>query len=394
MGIAKTLPQPKAQNIERLYGVVHGGHIECALIIAPILVTLKPSPRLIQELSGLQRGTTIGIEDLHPEHRKVYDAKILENGLGRNKHDQNYWDSIIKVLQDRQLSILYLDKISQYDNIIKLQRETNKVTNALMKPLSRTDARRLTAERYALEIEIQYDLSFRRHDQLVKAIKDAKPEVVVIGEGHASRMWAEAQAGKLNGIQIRSYSAEKFPDMSRAMSNFALGLSSFKTIDEMGDWLSGHIDPNGFVQNPQNSESSGKLEQVRYKAVSEGRVTDAIPSYIGTFDHYVPERGLFEMFIRDRKPNGKGSDEISGTIEDTFGSSTFTGIISEGRITFEKRYCHEAVKAGGFDEYIFYSGSIRNGSVFGLFETASGHSSNFRMYEFDPNKKMYGLRRN
>jgi hypothetical protein len=381
-------------TLNKLYGVVHGGAVECPLLPQPLVVTLKPSIRLIEKLGELPAGTKVGIENMPPELRREYDAKLISNGLQPNTHDQRYWDVIIKALHEKGHETVYLDEISQYDNLIRLQKEMKRVLTILQsRLLPRKEGRRLTAEQYALDVEIQNDLAFRRHDRLLQKICEVKPNVAVIGDGHANIMWRNQMAGHPSAIRIMGYSAETFADLARAIRSLQFGLSEAKSKSDLENWMSDHVDPNGFVENPAECQPiSSESERRRYKAITKGRITDGVPTYIGTWDDYVPQRGLFEVFVEKRRANGS-LEEISGTIEDSFGSSTFSGVLSASRINFVKRYSEEAIKAGGYKDEIVYIGSILNGRVSGQFNFRSGYSSSFEMSAFEPNSRLYAMKR-
>jgi hypothetical protein len=381
-------------TLNKLYGVVHGGAVECPLLPQPLMVTLKPSLRLIEKLGELPAGTKVGIEYMHPEVKTEYDSKLLENGLQPNAHDQRYWDVILKALNEKSHETVYLDEISQYGNLIRLQKEMKRVLTLLHRPLPRKQARQLTGEQYALDVEIQNDLAFRRHDRLLEKICEVKPQVAIIGDGHANIMWKDQASAHLGNIYIKEYSAETFADLTRAIRSLQFGLSEFHSQSQLENWMSRHIEPNGFVENPVDCKPiSCESERRRYKAITEGRITDGVPTYIGTWDAYVPQRGLFEMFVGKRVLNGN-VEAIDGIIEDSFGSATFYGTLSSSAITFVKTYSDEAIKSGASRDEIVYAGRILNNKVSGEFTLRrSEYSSTFEMSVFDPNSRLYAMKR-
>jgi hypothetical protein len=90
------------------------------------------------------------------------------------------------------------------------------------------------------------------------------------------------------------------------------------------------------LKDPNQQLVELEMKKRLIKAKELGRVIpEKIPDFIGNFDNGYP-RGIFEMFIEERE----GSN-ISGTIEDCYGTATFKGVLSETEISFTKHYLLE-----------------------------------------------------
>jgi len=90
-----------------------------------------------------------------------------------------------------------------------------------------------------------------------------------------------------------------------------------------------------------------------------------MPDFIGSFyynhlnDSY-SWRGMFGMFILERKFLSDGTESIKGTIGDTFGDSTFEGIIEKDNIIFTKKYDLDSIKNNGASEVPIYYRGIKS----------------------------------
>jgi hypothetical protein len=112
----------------------------------------------------------------------------------------------------------------------------------------------------------------------------------------------------------------------------------------------------------------------------EGRITHAIPTYIGTWSPNYPTTGLFEMFVEKRV-----GVRISGTIKDVIGTASFDGIIRGSTISFSKQYDQDAILIGGEKNPIHYKGKQKDGRAIGTytFESDRTEVRPFWMYEFE-----------
>jgi len=91
-----------------------------------------------------------------------------------------------------------------------------------------------------------------------------------------------------------------------------------------------------------------------------------MPDFMGSFyynhlnDSY-SWRGMFGMFIQERKFLSDGKESIKGTIGDIYGDSTFEGILAESYIEFTKKYDLESIKNNGASEVpVYYKGNSSN----------------------------------
>ncbi len=128
----------------------------------------------------------------------------------------------------------------------------------------------------------------------------------------------------------------------------------------------------------------------RHMAEVEGRITHAIPTYIGTWSPNYPTTGLFEMFVEKRV-----GVRISGTIKDVIGTASFDGIIRSNTvhdgiigattIHFSKQYDQDAILIGGEKNPIHYKGKQKDGRTIGTytFESDKTDIRPFWMYEFE-----------
>jgi hypothetical protein len=118
-----------------------------------------------------------------------------------------------------------------------------------------------------------------------------------------------------------------------------------------------------------------------YKAVKEGRVTDGNPNYIGTWELTQEPRGLFEVYLEGGVEEDGG---IKGTIEDCFGTATFSGRIARGQISFTKIYKKVYDSRINPEIHILYEGHFQeNGNYEGFYRRMN---RNFEEIERDPFK--------
>ena len=117
------------------------------------------------------------------------------------------------------------------------------------------------------------------------------------------------------------------------------------------------------------------------RALNRGRITDRTPNYIGTSELGNPSQGLFEMFIEQR--NGR---QISGRIEDIYGSARFEGIMRGNRVYFWKQYDATAISIGARKDTVHYRGTQTDGKTSGTYwrEGSNGPENDFVMKAFDP----------
>jgi hypothetical protein len=105
------------------------------------------------------------------------------------------------------------------------------------------------------------------------------------------------------------------------------------------------------LQDPNQQLIELEMRKRLIKAKEFGRVTpEKMPDFIGNFDNSLP-KGLFEMFIEERE-----GDNISGTIEDVYGTATFEGVLSDTEIRFTKHYIPEKSSIEASDCDLMYKG--------------------------------------
>jgi hypothetical protein len=250
----------------------------------------------------------------------------------------------------------------------------------------------LTRKIYAMDTILVYENLAERYDKVVNALMEAKPSAAVLNYYTGQSIWSETSSGNLQGLKVNGYSEEVEPNQVVVATAFTEIYNLFHKDDEMVEpdkienELGARMPKNGFMPTALTELNFPIIREHvsrKYRAVVEGRITQGKPDFIGTWDKLTPARGLFEMFIKER--NGK---EISGTIEDTYGTASFAGTQHGKEIKFSKRYDPSAHQLGAFSGDIFYEGSTVLSSINGTFRLRIS-SGEFEMQAFGKENGRY-----
>ena len=326
-----------AVEVEKLYGIVHGAHVE--LLWTGSEVYLKPACEILDELSHLPRGTRVGIEASSPEELKKLENLVIDGVKTNPGGIGQYWEQIKECCQKSQLDVIFLeDDIAAYKECARLQIRAAKLDKQLRKIKNPDKISTYKQEKYALKTEWEFSHIIKREKYLLQRIKKTKPQIVLLGRGHTDYLRAKPDITEKLGIKFKAYAAEETPDLQALRGDllFCMSEEMPSNSGSTAEFLSRHIPPNPFVQDPAFDRCTVLAErdslERRYNAVKTGRITNGErkPDYIGAWQLDIPARGLFELFIYERDDN-----HVSGLIEDTLGMATFTGnffTISSSRI--------------------------------------------------------------
>lgn len=324
-------------NVETMYGVCHGG----------LDAETCCSPELKQDLESLPIGTTVGIEyakELNTEQIRG----IVTYGLG-------YWRELERLFESLGLKPIYLDDAESLKRVGKLFREKELQRILLRRHLERDGnfqrTREIKEALFKAKTEEEYVASVVRQDKIIENILRYQPQVVIVGQLHADLIMFNLDTLNKKGLTVGAYLSENIDPQSCQM--YSIGSRRFLTTLQKGI-------PNPFFLRERES-------QVRkHSAVTLGRVLhDRLqrPDYIGTWKPECRWEGLFEMSVRQRS-----GTEFNGIIEDTAGTASFEGKLTDDSMEFVKRY--DPLKSiDGLTEDILYVGHMKNGVFVGTFQT-------------------------
>lgn len=340
--------------VDRLFGVIPSTSMYAIL---DRNISLKPSPILLEALSNLPEGTRVGVDRLSPKEQKSLEEMAHDRvDTGPDPLGARYWDAIITHCDNRKLEVAYLDNLYLWRAYANL---SVKAYNAEYKKKWKDleELRKLKIEGHGVDTEAQNIKFIQREAKILEMIVESEPAVVILERDTADYFASEAEMVGANGLNFRSYEAEKLPDL-RSIKDMIYDFRRKYTDEELYQ----AVQHNKFSHSPYpRQEAIAKHVTVKrqYKALKEGRVTDEEPDFIGTWDIDVPAKSIFEMFIEK-----KDGASVSGRIEDTLGTAEFSGSIERpGVIThikFTKIYNKSATLVGAVPHKIYYSGRSDN----------------------------------
>lgn len=333
-------------KIERLYSVEHRASV---LGFVPTMsrdVPVYPSEGLLNELSLLSKGTSVGLEGC-PEI-------FFQEGEDKKWKTEFYFQKIIKACNSFGLPIVYLEDIETYEELYAKLSEAERYRLELAAychevaegQLFFFDSKREISEAlYRAETEAGYIRHIIREDRMIKKIIEKRLSVVIIGAAHGDFFMLEGLKFKPQGFAIKSFRKERF-DTVGEIEVFDPHLLTVLTNDRP--------DP-GFVLERE-------LLERQYNAVTKWRVfPDRTADFIGTDDLEVRTRGLFEGFIENRE-----GTFVSGSIVDNGGDASFEGKWDGQKIVFVKKYDPERTIMAANRQQILYEGTLRGGSPAGI----------------------------
>lgn len=347
----------------RLYGVLHGAENEFNLPI-----NIHPSVGLTANLCGLPKNSKVGIEYF----QECYSGGKIHNidsdyGIKFDPQIIQYWQEVLDVLTCFKHVPVFLDDMETYKRYLLKVKELGFVNIPMKAIFDRTMNKRA----YRAIVEKENIFVVERERKMLERIVEEKPEIVLIGAGHADYLFLTPSLCSNYGIKVTSYSREKLPEMDLTSAIIRL---------ESEDVLNVYM---GFEQVPSVSSSvwsEREFLERNFSAITKGRILpDKKPKYIGTWDPKCPPRGLFEVYPRYNKKKG----ELIGKIEDTIGTADFAGRITDNEVDFVKTYYMGATAVGGAKAPIEFKGSGKNGVFKGVYGIGNRKELEFELREFD-----------
>ncbi len=349
----------------RLFGINHGGpNIFAAIEVGEIFVS--PSKEFSEELKGMPRGTKVGLEWCH---------KWVENGHtithtpieieGEEVHlssaPAHYWNRLLWICREKDFEYVFLDDIDAYfeyaEKIVESHRRGNELEKlarqmecgqlSLFPELMRIHMQSLKEEVYRADVEAEYIHVVRREEGILRKMKEERPDVIIVGTGHADYFIVRKSDLEDDGIEFECYSRDEIPpDHVPRLGN---------------DYVDACFIKNAF---PDHSIAVGRdrLKRKYNAAVLGCIVPGGRPDLIGTWNVSIPARGLFEMYVETQD-----GDLFSGSIEDTLGGAHFDGRKGDISIEFAKEYGIQAAENGAAKGPIEYRGILKNGRYEGSF---------------------------
>ena len=325
--------------VERLYGVQHGAEAPW-ILTGEGGISASPSWELLFGLESLPQGTKVAIEYTPKFNRPFFvDGKRAFVPLSQRR----YWQEIIKTCKTAHLDIVYLEDFPTFTEIVRREIQCGEVLGELQKaePERELELRRTL---YRLTVEAEYLNVIQREKTFLERIQATQPKVVIMGQRHTDFLIANGQEFSSRGITVANYRKE------------ALSLHPSFLFSE-DRHVSGVLLEDS-SPNPQIIVERTCLER-QLRAVTEGRVTDGSPNFIGTWDVEIPARGLFEVYLESG---------MSGRIEDCLGTATFVGEIGPERVDFIKGYHPEESSGAAYHDVINYSGRLVGQNYEGVYK--------------------------
>ena len=366
--------------VERLYGIEHGKNITAGEIPAIDSETM-PGEKLVNELLSLPPDTSVGIE-----HALELEEVFIVDGLRKITHGSQYWIEIKRICNQQNLEVIYLEDFPTLKEYVrkcnlkeKLDREILEDNTKFRKqnPTKTTEeyeespeVRRKIREAYKAGVEADYIFIIGREQKILEKIAERQPQVVLLGKGHSDYIMLRPVEFTSRKIPLGQYKVEERKSMPWLLES-----------EEFPDKESVYL-----LQNPSPDRSEllhRELLQRRYDAVTQGRILpNRIPDYIGTWDLVIPARGLFEIYLNPK--TGKNT----GRIEDSLGSATFTGVVSENNVIFAKKYEESKSSSEAVKATLSYEADGANEFYVGHFKAVSAYANNkeypFVMRKFSP----------
>ncbi|MBI5880729.1 hypothetical protein HZB90_01215 [archaeon] len=341
---------PEPQRV-RLYGAIHG--FEVFFLFHSERREIAPAPEMFTDIMGLEKGARIGVEwheeeaflELNRDFQQLAIKAGLGDGAGYHKNDIRFWQHITEALRSRSFEVVPLeDKTTwlRYNRaalaVEKAKRNKPQVCEDQSDIIYHAEMCRYNERCYRMGLLTEKVHAIEREDALLRAIKEKQVRAAIVGLGHSDFWIANREAiEKEHRITFDSYATMKVRDVTDRFTTFERDSAPEPRVvnDRMGLERSLHL-------------------------IEEGRLTNATPDYVGTWEFYTPSKGYFEMFVAER--NG---ERITGTIEDCLGSATFTGTINKEGIEFVKEYDPQRCASGASSKPIRYKAARQGNEFFG-----------------------------
>jgi hypothetical protein len=323
--------------IENLFGVEHSAMTE-RFGINMGEVKVHPSIGLIKEILAYPPGTSVGLE-YSPKFNRPH--MVGDQKVSLPPEHRYYWQELRDVCRMAGHKVVYLEDFATYGGYIKRAIELDSLVRRLRQDNSKEEREEISRA-YKLQVEVDYTFKVKRESAILETILAKKPKVVIMGKGHTEYLTQNLEELTNRGIVIGRYQTESIPH-----SDFFLDFAPSPRVSELDEAVTPN--PDVLIERECLKRS--------YKAVTEGRVTNGHADFIGTWDTYIPARGLFEINITE------SGSICNGTIEDCLGSATFTGSFDEDKIHFIKTYDTSRSLDDAYKGDIFYRGA-KTGNIY------------------------------
>lgn len=337
--------------IESLIGAAHR-HSRRVGIIDMGESRVYPSPGLVKEILSYPSGTKVGLE-YSPKFNRPF---LIDKQKGAVLPEQRfYWQCLRNVCESAGHKIVYLENFPTYDEYLRKAIELDAVVRKLMQDSPEAEKRNLLPLAYKLQVEVGYTFIVKRESAILETIKTNKPSVVILGKNHTDYLTQNLQELASRNIIIKKYQTESIDPIDDLSDLHPRVRAAVAQLDET-------VTPNPNVLIKRTC-----LER-NYKAVTEGRVTEGTPNFIGTWDTSIPARGLFEIYCQ------RDGNTFMGTIEDCLGSAIFNGSLDENQVSFTKFYDPFCSSDEAFKNAISYHGTRIGNTYKGEFEFVHSES--------------------
>ncbi len=298
--------------VERVYGVAHGAAIA---IGREIISPFKSSPglELRRELRNLPPGTRVGIEsspEFHTPDGKLPKVVVDDATVEFEEAASSYWQDLHAFCSELCLDVVYLENFGLYvkqfektvarDKIGREAQEFQRKNRVKSQDLNTPEGKKLRdmAEAYwAANVEADYVFEVERHDDIVKRIKDACPDVVIVGVSHGDLI-ALNPNGLDESLSPTYVYKREFGNVEMALHYEDIVVDSYFVDEEPN--------PKEIIER--------ELAIRKYNAATQWRINpEEKPDFIGTFMMPLRNRGLFEVYL---DPDGK-----TATIIDCLGTA-------------------------------------------------------------------------
>jgi hypothetical protein len=352
---------------ERLYGVYHN---RTTFNLGPFpmsRVDMHPSRHLVDYLSGLPKGSRVGIEEIDPAQAFQDDDYGLE--------PDPYWVTLRNHIDDLGLVPVYLDDIDlikkakmKYYGAHKFALDYQILKGEVDSGQGSFDDIVSNRLRFLREAEFiaytqgDYILEVEREQYLVDRVKQENPDVVVLGVGHTDPLILTDGLLEVGLGEVNYYKEEWDFDLMLNYDNTPL--------DAIG-YISQTPDP----ERLKHRQSLAR----RHSSVSLGRILpEKTPDFIGTWNPDCRPAGLFEIYL----DHLQGGPPYQMVIEDNIGTANGFGGVALGEVGFNKNYIPSKSVKGAASGTILYRGRLGdNGIYYGQFNNSSGIRGQFTMNE-------------
>ncbi len=352
-----------------LYGVTHGGKLIDPLTEYSKEMKISPSKELLADLRRFPAGTKVGIESLskkdleeinshlsslpfNPPEPRFEDQEFALRPFYET-NTETYWDKLREVCSDLGFCVEFLEDKNIWfrynEAIVKTTEDKARRGNLLVleKGESKENYKRkrigFNVEKHKEDISARKIHEIERDSQLLKAIKSLGVNIALVGVSHSEYWIANPKIMQSDfGIKFDSYSTEFIPKRIHSWEENITIFNKYAKPDSR----------RAFDRNSLERE---------IRLIETGKLSDAKPTYVGTWNIDNPLEGYFEMFV------DKEGKTMSGKIVDCNGDAEIKGKMDNKNIKFIKKYKPDSCSKKAYAGEIPYKGIIRNGNIMGYF---------------------------